>query len=132
MGLSFLRGLVASVNPCAFVLLPTYLMYFLGMVGSQPGDQRASVRRALVVSASVSAGFMAVFVVVGVLSEYVTSWVEANAKFATVVIGVVFIVVGIAMVAGYQLPVSTPRVGTMPLLRGRTSPRAWRAWPARR
>ena len=118
MGLSFLRGLVASVNPCAFVLLPTYLMYFLGMVGSQPGDQRASVRRALAVSASVSAGFMAVFVVVGVLSEYVTSWVEANAKFATVVIGVVFIVVGVAMVAGYQLPVSTPRVGTMPLLRG--------------
>ena len=30
MGLSFLKGLVAAVNPCAFVLLPTYLAYFLG------------------------------------------------------------------------------------------------------
>ena len=50
MGLSFLRGLVAAVNPCAFVMLPTYLMYFLGMEGHRAGDQRATVRRALLVS----------------------------------------------------------------------------------
>ena len=31
VGLSFLRGMVAAVNPCGFVLLPTYLMYFLGL-----------------------------------------------------------------------------------------------------
>lgn len=111
MGLSFLRGLVASVNPCAFVLLPTYLLAFLGLAGSQPGDQRASVRRALVVSSAVSAGFMAVFVAVGLVSEYVTGWIETNAKYATVVIGIVFVVVGIAMLAGRQLPVSTPRMG---------------------
>lgn len=113
MGLSFLRGLVASVNPCAFVLLPTYLMYFLGLAGTQPGDQRASVRRALLVSASVSAGFMSVFVAVGLVSEYVTGWIEANAAYATAVIGGGFVVLGIAMLGGYELPVSTPRVGTM-------------------
>ncbi len=118
MGLSFLRGLVASVNPCAFVLLPTYLMYFLGMVGTQPGDQRAGVRRALAVSGSVAAGFMSVFVAVGLISEYVTSWVESNAKFATVVIGAVFIALGIAMLAGRHLAVRTPRVGTASFLGG--------------
>lgn len=112
MGLSFLRGLVASVNPCAFVLLPTYLMYFLGLTNARPGDQRASVRRALVVSAAVSTGFMAVFVVVGVVSEYVTTRIEANAKYATLVIGIAFVILGIAMLAGYRLPVSTPKVGT--------------------
>ena len=113
MGLSFLRGLVASVNPCAFVLLPTYLMYFLGMTGSIPGDQRASVRRALVVSAAVSTGFMSVFVVVGVVSEYVTGWIEANAKYATLGIGLGFVALGVAMLAGYRLPISTPKVGTL-------------------
>jgi len=112
MGLSFLRGLVAAVNPCAFVLLPTYLMYFLGMEGHRPGDQRATVRRALLVSAAVSAGFMAVFVVVGIVSEYATRQIEANAQYATVVIGVGFIVLGIAMLCGYQLPITTPRVQT--------------------
>ena len=110
MGLSFLRGLVAAVNPCAFVLLPTYLMYFLGMEGHRPGDQRATVRRALLVSAAVSAGFLAVFVVVGIVSEYATRWIESNAKYATVVIGVGFVALGIAMLAGYRLPISTPQV----------------------
>ena len=105
MGLSFLRGLIASINPCAFVMLPTYLMYFLGMEGRQPGDQRATVRRALWVAGAVSAGFMAVFVAVGVVSEYATRWIESNAKYATLVIGVGFVVLGVAMLAGYRVAV---------------------------
>ena len=110
MGLSFLKGLVAAVNPCAFVLLPTYLAFFLGLVSGQLGDQRATVRRALVVSASVSAGFMAVFVAIGLLSEYVTRWIEDNAKYFTLVIGITFAVVGVVMLTGRKLPFSTPRL----------------------
>jgi cytochrome c-type biogenesis protein len=110
MGLSFLRGLIAAINPCAFVMLPTYLMYFLGMEGHRPGDQRSTLRRALLVSGAVSAGFMAVFVAIGVISEYATRWIEQNAKYATLVIGVGLVVLGIAMLAGYRLPISTPRI----------------------
>ncbi len=112
MGLSFLRGLIAAINPCAFVLLPTYLMYFLGIDDHRPGDQRATVRRALLVSAAVSAGFMSVFVAVGVISEYATRWIESNAKYATLVIGVGFVALGVAMLAGYRLPISTPHIDT--------------------
>lgn len=124
MGLSFLKGLVAAVNPCAFVLLPTYLAFFLGSEAARPGDQRSTVRRALVVSLSVSAGFMAVFVTIGLLSEYVTRWIQDNAKYFTLVIAVVFVVVGVVMLTGRKLPFSTPRlqfdragrsVGTMAL-----------------
>ncbi|MGI9031081.1 MAG: cytochrome c biogenesis CcdA family protein, partial [Ilumatobacteraceae bacterium] len=110
LGLSFLRGMVASVNPCAFVLLPTYLVYFLGVEAEQGGPQRASVRRALGVSASVSAGFMSVFVVAGVLSNSVTKWLDRNAKYATAVIGVALILLGVAMLFGYRLPFATPNV----------------------
>ena len=124
MGLSFLKGLVAAVNPCAFVLLPTYLAFFLGSEAARPGDQRSTVRRALLVSASVSAGFMAVFVSIGLLSEYVTRWIEENAKYFTLVIAIVFVLGGVAMLTGRKLPISTPRlpfdragrsVGTMAL-----------------
>lgn len=111
LGLSFLRGMVASVNPCAFVLLPTYLIYFLGVEAELGGPQRASVRRALVVSAAVSAGFMSVFVVAGILSNSVTSWLDRNAKYATAVIGVTLLVLGVAMLLGYRLPIATPAVG---------------------
>ena len=52
VGLSFLRGMIAAVNPCGFVLLPTYLVYFLGREAGRHDSQRASVRRALLVSAS--------------------------------------------------------------------------------
>jgi cytochrome c-type biogenesis protein len=110
MGLSFLRGMVATVNPCGFILLPTYLMYFLGMQGQLPGSQRATVRRALLVSASLSAGFMAVFVSVGLVTYHFTNWINQNAKYATVVIGVGLIVLGVAMLLGYKLPINTPRL----------------------
>ena len=28
---SFMLGILAAVNPCGFVLLPAYLLYFLGI-----------------------------------------------------------------------------------------------------
>lgn len=111
LGLAFARGMLASVNPCGFVLLPTYLMYFLGVEASGDGnDQRASVRRALVVGSSVSAGFVAVFVVIGVITEFVDRWLLRNAKYATGVIGVAFIALGIAMLAGYRPRFATPHL----------------------
>jgi cytochrome c-type biogenesis protein len=110
MGLSFLRGLVAAVNPCGFILLPTYLMYFLGMQGQHPGTQRASIRRGLVVSGAVSAGFLSVFLAVGLISVHFTNWINANARYATVAIGIALVVLGVAMLFGYRLPITTPRL----------------------
>ncbi len=110
MGLSFLRGMIAAVNPCGFVLLPTYLMYFLGMQGAVPGSQRATMRRALVVSAAVSAGFLSIFLVVGLISYHFTNWINENAKYATVVIGLGLIVLGVSMLFGFKLPIATPRI----------------------
>jgi cytochrome c biogenesis protein CcdA len=107
MSLSFIRGMVAAVNPCGFILLPTYLMYFLGLQGKLPGSQRASLTRALKVSAAVSSGFLAVFLVVGIISEAFTGWVVRNAKYATLPIGIALIVLGVAMFAGFKLPIST-------------------------
>ena len=110
VGLSFLRGMIAAVNPCGFVLLPTYLLYFLGLEASRADTQRASVRRALLVSASLTAGFVALFVVVGGISTWFTSWIVEHAKYVTGVVGVALIVLGIAMLFGYELPLATPRI----------------------
>jgi cytochrome c-type biogenesis protein len=112
MSLSFIRGLVAAVNPCGFILLPTYLMYFLGISGGAPGTQRASIARALKVSLAVSAGFLSVFFVAGAISYNFTSFINENSKYATVVIGAGLIVLGTAMLFGYKLPFMTPKVGT--------------------
>ena len=110
MSLSFIRGMVAAVNPCGFILLPTYLMYFLGLQGTMPGSQRATMRRAVIVSAAVSTGFLSVFLIAGLISWQFTSWINENAKYATGAIGVALLVLGIAMLFGYKLPFMTPRL----------------------
>ncbi|MGE5211301.1 MAG: cytochrome c biogenesis CcdA family protein [Acidobacteriota bacterium] len=112
MSLSFIRGMVAAVNPCGFILLPTYLMYFLGLQGTMPGSQRATIRRAVIVSAAVSAGFLSVFLIAGIISYNFTTWINENAKYATGAIGVVLLVLGVAMLFGYKLPFMTPRFDT--------------------
>jgi cytochrome c-type biogenesis protein len=109
--LSFGSGLLAAVNPCGFVLLPTYLMYFLGVSG-RPGTQRSTVRRALLVSAALSAGFMTIFVIVGGISRLFTDWLNQNAKYVALLIGIALVLLGIAMLFGYRLPFSTPKLDT--------------------
>lgn len=110
MSLSFIRGMVAAVNPCGFILMPTYLMYFLGLQGTTPGTQRATMRRAVVVSAAVSTGFLSVFLVAGLISWQFTNWINENAKYATGIIGVALLALGIAMLTGYKLPFMTPKI----------------------
>lgn len=109
---SFVLGVLAAVNPCGFVLLPTYLMFFLGLEGSRPdAGQRASLRRALFVGTATSSGFIAVFLVVGLISRLFTSQIERNARYASLVIGVALVVMGVAMLLGWKPRIATPSVG---------------------
>ncbi len=114
VGLSFLRGMVATVNPCGFVLLPTYLMYFLGMESGRPVDSEpATVRRALLVGGAVTTGFMAVFVLVGAVTSWFTSWLVANSKYVTGLAGAAFIVLGVAMLFGFKPSFAVPGLASV-------------------
>ncbi len=107
---SFTAGLLAAINPCGFVLLPTYLLYFLGMENLRPGAEKTSITRALAVSLSVSAGFMSVFIVIGVITKWSTGWFLDKAPYISLFIGLALIVLGLAMLFGYQLPFTTPKL----------------------
>jgi cytochrome c-type biogenesis protein len=108
---SFMLGMLAAVNPCGFVLLPAYLLYFLGIDGGPQHLSRAPLQRALRVSASVSAGFLLVFLVVGTISRLFTQWIELRAKYAGFVIGLILIVLGIAMLLGWKPSFTTSMPG---------------------
>ena len=112
LSLSFIRGLVASINPCGFVLLPTYLMYFLGVSVADGDAQRAPISRALYVGTMVSSGFLAVFFAIGAVTQFWTQSLLDNAQYATLVIGILFVILGIAMLFGYKLPIGTMQVKT--------------------
>ena len=99
---SFMLGMLAAVNPCGFVLLPAYLLYFLGIDGGNQGITRVPFQRALRVSAAVSSGFLVVFLIVGSISRLFTQRIELNAKYAGFVIGLVLIGLGVAMLFGWK------------------------------
>ena len=108
---SFILGVLAAVNPCGFVLLPTYLIFFL--VTREEADLTASerMRRALVVSSGISIGFLAIFFVIGVISRLLTQWVELNAKYASLAIGIVLVIGGARMLTGWTPKFATPQIG---------------------
>jgi cytochrome c biogenesis protein CcdA len=108
---NFGLGVAAAVNPCGFAMLPAYLMYFLGLEGSRPGTQRASLQRAFTVSAATSAGFVLVFLVVGVVTKAFTTVLAENAKYAGLAIGITLIVLGCFMLAGWKPAFATPQIG---------------------
>ncbi len=109
---SFLLGIAAAVNPCGFVMLPAYLTYFLSSDDAEATDQRAGIRRALTVSAAVSAGFIVVFVVVGAITRLFTDWLEQQSKYAGLAIGVAMVVMGVAMLFGWKPPLNTAGIAS--------------------
>lgn len=108
---SFILGVMAAVNPCGFVLLPTYLVYYLGTELNRGTESRSTtLRRGLSVGTAVSSGFVGLFIVVGIISRAFTTVIRDNAKYAALVIGVALVVMGIAMLRGWKPPIAQPDV----------------------
>lgn len=109
---SFLLGVLAAVNPCGFVLLPTYLVYYLGAEAQAAGSRATSVVRALKVGTAVSAGFVSLFLVVGLITRLFTDAIRQNAKYVSLVIGIVLVGMGIRMLTGWKPRIITPDIET--------------------
>lgn len=108
---SFILGVLAAVNPCGFVLLPTYLTYYLGSeLHDAETPVSASLVRALVVGVSMSAGFVGLFLIVGVISRAFTTVIRDNAKYAALAIGLALVGMGVAMLRGWKPPINQPDV----------------------
>lgn len=100
-------GLVAAFNPCGFALLPAYLALVLG---DRSPSSAAAVRRALATSAAMTAGFVVVFGAFGAVVVPLALAVEQHLPWATVVIGIALVGLGIWLAAGRELLVSMPRL----------------------
>lgn len=109
VAVAFGAGMVATINPCGFAMLPAYLSYFLGL--DDPSvDSRTSVLRAIAVGAVVTLGFVVVFAILGVLVQGLALPIEEHVPWATLVIGAALVVLGIAMLAGFQPTLALPKL----------------------
>lgn len=105
---ALLLGSVAALNPCGFALLPTYLTLLVAQ-GGPPGPA-AALRRAGVMTAAMTAGFVAVFGAFGLVVVPAALSVERFLPWATIVIGVALVALGGWLVSGRELPVRAPRL----------------------
>ncbi len=110
LSVPFAAGLVAAVNPCGFAMLPAYLSYFLGLEEDEQADQGTVILRALSIGATMTLGFILVFGIMGVVLTQLSLGIEDKLPWVTVVIGIGLLILGIAMIKGFELVVSAPKL----------------------
>jgi cytochrome c-type biogenesis protein len=106
IALAFAAGMVATVNPCGFAMLPAYLSYFMGLDNDAPRSRAAGVASAFHVGSIVSLGFLLVFGVAGLLItagfRTIIEWIP----WLALLIGFGVIALGVALLRGFDLNVS--------------------------
>ncbi len=113
LAVPFGAGLVAAMNPCGFAMLPAYLAYFVGVNRSDDTtDTARNVFRGLIVGLTLTSGFVAFFGIIGALTSSLisTSTITQRGPWITLVISGLMVVLGIAMLAGFEPKISVPRL----------------------
>jgi cytochrome c-type biogenesis protein len=97
VGFAFAAGIVASVNPCGFFMLPAYISYHLGTEEEGFYQQSAGRRlsKGLFLGVVTTLGFLVVFAVVGGIISAGGQWLVRVFPFAGVAIGGIMIAVGL-------------------------------------
>ena len=107
--LAFGAGMVATINPCGFAMLPAYLSYFLG-VGDEVDAAERGLARAAVVGAAVTAGFIVVFAVAGTVISNLSRALLDYVPYVTVIIGIALVGLAVAMIIGFEPSLRLPKL----------------------
>ncbi len=105
LGYAFGAGMVAAVNPCGFTLLPAYLGIYLGDAGArcEAGGVHPRLLRAAQVSATVTAGFVLLFGLAGLLLSAATAAVAAYFPWLGLAVGVTLVLASGRLLSGGSL-----------------------------
>ncbi len=107
--LAFSAGMVSTLNPCGFAMLPAYLSYFMGLQDDEKKSTGGALRSAFAVGGIVSVGFILVFGIAGiVITAGFRSFIDWIPWLA-LSIGVAVTILGIAMLFGYEMTVGLPK-----------------------
>ena len=105
VGYAFSAGMVASVNPCGFMMLPTYILYHVGFPTTDSPENNRVVSRilkGLTTALIVTAGFIFVFSLVGAIITLGGQWLVNVFPYAGLLIGVMMLVAGVYILVSGQ------------------------------
>jgi len=105
LGYAFGAGMVASMNPCGFALLPAYLGLYLSAEARSARQSRLHhpLARAAAISLMMTAGFVAIFGTTGLVLSLATTAIAHFLPWLGLLIGVLLIVAGGRMLGGAVL-----------------------------
>lgn len=110
LAFAFTAGMLATVNPCGWAMLPAFVSYYLG--SRQEGyEEKPFVARlwdGLLLGLLVTAGFLVIFGGAGIAISsglrVIVQWVP----FVALLVGVALTLLGVWLLAGKSLPFSIP------------------------
>jgi cytochrome c-type biogenesis protein len=102
VGYAFASGMVATVNPCGALMLPSYIFFQLGVGEEGPSSAVDRVLKALRIAIATTAGFAVIFGAVGVVVSAGGRWLTGLFPYAGLLIGVAMVGLGIWLLAWHR------------------------------
>lgn len=98
-------GMLATINPCAFVMLPALVSFYLGAddAGYTSRPSLVRLRDGMIFGVAVTVGFLTVFGVLGLIISIGAGAISAYLPWGTVVIGAGLILLGLWLFVGRHL-----------------------------
>ncbi len=91
LGVAFTAGVLAVLAPCALPMLPSYIAYYMNL-----DEDDRSIGASLGFAFTVVAGFLAVFLVIGLLPSFALNQVSSRLEFVAPFIGALLVLIGLA------------------------------------
>lgn len=108
LAFAFSAGMLASVNPCGFAMLPTFITFYLSADDDPEKELHDRLLSALWLGLCVTAGFLVVFVIAGMVLTAggrslikITPWIGIG-------VGLLFILLGVRFLFGKGVVLPMP------------------------
>lgn len=111
LAFAFTAGVFATINPCAWAMLPAFISYYLGS-REEGYEQRPLSGRAaegILLGLLITAGFLMVFGSMALILSAGLRVIITVMPFLTIVMGVLLVLLGLWLLGGKSLPVRIPQ-----------------------
>ena len=90
LGVAFTAGMLAVLAPCALPMLPSYVAYYMNL-----DEDERSLGASLGFAFTVVAGFLVVFMVIGLLPSFALNQVSSRLEYVAPFIGALLVLIGL-------------------------------------
>jgi cytochrome c biogenesis protein CcdA len=109
LGLAFGMGMLATMNPCGFALLPTYLAYSAtGTAGTGATSLPRRLAYGLRAGLALSLGFAGALTLAALVVALGARSIAFALPWVSLLVGVIMAVIGVMMLAGRKIPIRLP------------------------